>query len=252
METDIVPTKKSQPQYAVIAQALINDIARSKYPVGSMLPPELEMAEQFKVSRNTMRSALRTLVDMGLVSRRAGRGTQVQTREINPNYTQSQESLDSLFPVVGGSRFEVGTGKNISADADLALLLACPIGTRWLRFPVVELQKDAKVSFNYIYVAPQLRSLKNKLARLTGAFHTALESLTGDRVFQVVQHADATAANSDVAKALAVAEGSPLLRKATRFADEAGRLLMVVDSYSLPGQQHYTVHLRLNWDSSDE
>jgi len=252
MENDIVPTKKNQPQYAVIAQALINDIARGKYPVGSMLPPELEMAEQFKVSRNTMRSALRTLVDMGLVSRRAGRGTQVQTQEINPNYTQSQESLDSLFPEISGSQFEVGTGKNVNADADLALLLACPVGTRWLRFPVTESRKGSKVTFSHIYVAPQLRNLRNKLTRLTGAFHTALESLTGDRVFQVVQHADATAANSEVAKALGVSEGSPLLRKATRFADEAGRLLMVVDSYSLPGQQHYTVHLRLNWDGHEE
>lgn len=242
-----MPTNKNQPQYAVIAKALINDIARDKYPVGSMLPPELDLAKQFKVSRNTMRSALRALVDMGLVSRRAGRGTQVQTRQIQPNYVQAIESLASVFPASAGTDVVVSTAKNVSADAELALLLSCPQGTPWLRFHVTRSRQGAAVSYSSLYVMPQLRAIKSKLVNNDGPFYCALEKVTGQPVVQVVHQCDAAAASAEVAKALSVAEGSPVLRKATRYADETGRVLMVADTYSAPGQQHHTVHLRLNW-----
>jgi len=44
---------------------------------GSMLPTERELAEQFGVSRPTVREALRTLSLMGVVDKRHGSGTQI-------------------------------------------------------------------------------------------------------------------------------------------------------------------------------
>lgn len=242
-----MPTNKSQPQYAVIAKALVRDISKSRYPIGSMLPPELDLAKQFKVSRNTMRSALRVLVDMGLVSRRAGRGTQVQMREIQPNYVQTFESLSSLFPEEDGVETKVSTGKNVSVDADLSLLLASPKGSGWLRFQVQRLRQGEVLDCSLVYVVPQLRTIKSRLLRNDGPFHQALEKAIGQPVAQLIRQVDATSASADVAKSLGVPEGSPVLRTATRYADENGRILMVVDSYSPPGRQHHTMHLRMNW-----
>src|SRR5690606_20284333 len=100
-------TNRSKPHYAGVADTLIRDIANATYPVGSLLPPELELADTFGVSRNTMRSAMRVLVDMGLVSRRAGLGTVVQVRHATPNFVQSIENLDQLFPDLKTTELQV-------------------------------------------------------------------------------------------------------------------------------------------------
>lgn len=245
-----MPTKKSQPQYAIIAQALINDISRGKYPLGSMLPPELDLAELFKVSRNTMRSALRVLVDMGLVSRRAGRGTQVQSSQIHPNYAQRVESLEVLFPEAGGTDPVVGSAKTIQASPDEALLLACAEGTSWTRFPVTRHRRKKPHSFTWVYVAPHLKQVRSRMSRSSQLGYQALESVLGEQIHQVVQQADAAEAPEDVAKALGIEAGGAVLRKATRYIDSAGRVLMVTDSYTPPGHQHHTVHLRMNWSGN--
>jgi DNA-binding GntR family transcriptional regulator len=46
---------KPQPRYQKISEELLGDISAGKFPVGSMLPTELELCERFTVSRFTVR-----------------------------------------------------------------------------------------------------------------------------------------------------------------------------------------------------
>ncbi len=55
-------------------ESLIEDGA---WPVGSRIPPELELIQQLDVSRNTLREAIRALVHAGLLQTRQGSGTYV-------------------------------------------------------------------------------------------------------------------------------------------------------------------------------
>ena len=52
-------------------------IVSGQYPVGTMLPGDLELAEQFHVSRTVLREAMKTLSAKGMVLPRAGVGTRV-------------------------------------------------------------------------------------------------------------------------------------------------------------------------------
>ncbi|VTR61109.1 HTH-type transcriptional regulator frlR [Serratia fonticola] len=58
--------------YKRIARELVQSIASGKYPVGTLLPPEMELCEQFDVSRHTIREALRDITEQGLIVRRKG------------------------------------------------------------------------------------------------------------------------------------------------------------------------------------
>ena len=58
-----------------IEQILIDGIRSGKYSPESQLPAEVDLAAEFKVSRATIRSALNTLSNMGMVVRRHGSGT---------------------------------------------------------------------------------------------------------------------------------------------------------------------------------
>ncbi|OQV39628.1 FadR/GntR family transcriptional regulator, partial [Bacillus velezensis] len=42
-------------------------IQSDKWPVGTRIPPELDLMKQFDVSRNTLREAIRALVHAGLL-----------------------------------------------------------------------------------------------------------------------------------------------------------------------------------------
>jgi len=48
-----------RPRYAVVTQALTEDITSGRYPVGTALPTELALCTQFDISRHTVREALR-------------------------------------------------------------------------------------------------------------------------------------------------------------------------------------------------
>ncbi len=241
----MVSTKKNQPQYAVIAETLINDIAKGKYPVGTLLPPELEMADDFGVSRNTMRSALRMLVDMGLVTRRAGRGTVVQKRRVEPSFVQSIEAPDNLMPDLSGTEQTVVSSEEIEADEDTARVLAAEEGSPWTCTLTVRSRKRTPVSASYIYTPPRARNMKTRLNKLKRASYKVVETALRQKVVEVTQQADATEMPGDIAKLLKVPAGSPALRTVRRYADEEGNLMMVTDTYSPPGRVHYTAHFRL-------
>jgi GntR family transcriptional regulator len=72
-------TIKRQPSLSSQVLDLLMDKIRSgAYPPGSLLPPENELAAEFKVSRATIRSAFDRLEARGLIVRRQGIGTFVR------------------------------------------------------------------------------------------------------------------------------------------------------------------------------
>jgi len=63
---------------AQVADQLREQLATGKWPVGTRIPGELELARLLQVSRNTVREALRALVHLGLLESRVGDGTYVR------------------------------------------------------------------------------------------------------------------------------------------------------------------------------
>lgn len=76
METQIQAIKV-QRLYLQVAQQLRDLIASGKFPVGSRLPAERDLAGQFGVSRPTIREAMIALEIAGLVEVRSGSGVYV-------------------------------------------------------------------------------------------------------------------------------------------------------------------------------
>ena len=68
-------------KYKLLADELRRKITDKIYQAGNKLPSELELQEQFQVSRQTVRNALELLERQGLVRSRQGSGTYVVDRE---------------------------------------------------------------------------------------------------------------------------------------------------------------------------
>jgi GntR family transcriptional repressor for pyruvate dehydrogenase complex len=75
-KVEFEPTRRVKA-YEEVAQQIQHKILHGLSP-GDLLPPELQLAQSFGVSRGTIRDAIRGLELMGLVDRHQGRGTTVR------------------------------------------------------------------------------------------------------------------------------------------------------------------------------
>jgi len=69
-----------QPLYLQIADDLEEQINSGDLSPGSQLPTEDDLRDKYRASRNTIRDAIKQLVDQGLVETRPGQGTFVTTK----------------------------------------------------------------------------------------------------------------------------------------------------------------------------
>jgi GntR family transcriptional regulator len=91
-------TVRPRPRSVSVHDELRQRIDQGRFPPGSRLPSEPELAAEFQVSRATLREALRALEAEGLLRRRQGSGTYVADRPRVAN------SLDVNFGVTEAIR----------------------------------------------------------------------------------------------------------------------------------------------------
>lgn len=111
--------------------ALVGAIRRREFPHGR-IPAEPQLARQFGVSRATVRSALASLEQLGLVRRRPGLGTWLR-----PQVTADVLALHGLIPwavVLGGSYRVTSTstlqpGSSAEAGQLASVTGSCPTRT---------------------------------------------------------------------------------------------------------------------------
>ena len=126
------------PLYFQVAQQIEHAISDGGLAAGDRLDNEISLAEQFGLSRPTMRRAIQELVDKGLLVRKRGVGTQV----VHGRVTRPVE-LSSLFDDLATHHqtptTTVLTNETIQATDEVGVMLAVPSGSavlhlRRLRF----------------------------------------------------------------------------------------------------------------------
>jgi DNA-binding GntR family transcriptional regulator len=68
------------PKYKQVQNALHNLIISGVYKAGDLLPTEHELSAQFGITRMTIRNALKSLEDDGLIARKQGSGSMVMSK----------------------------------------------------------------------------------------------------------------------------------------------------------------------------
>ncbi len=70
------------PIYIQIHNDIKRKIEADKWKIGDRIPSERELSTEFGVSRMTLRQAIQTLVDEGILERRVGSGTFVANQKV--------------------------------------------------------------------------------------------------------------------------------------------------------------------------
>jgi GntR family transcriptional regulator len=216
-------------KYAALARDLIEAINNGTYPVGTLLPTELQLSATYAFSRQTVREALRQLANMGLVVRQAGVGTRVQRQHSDTRYTHSVDSFSDLEDYARSLRLVVNTVKSVTASGDLAALIGCREGSRWLRLCGLRFRpgNSQAVAFSEMYLHSGFQGVRQHIASLGGStIHAMLEREYGETVEEIQQQVIAVNLDAELAQALNEKEGAAAIEIHRRFYGKGRRLVL--------------------------
>jgi len=133
-------TQRSKPRYAELGDLLQAEIESGQYPVGTLLPTELELCERFQISRHTARAALARLSSAGLVQRRPGAGTRVIAKNAMMRYEHEIDTVDLLLQYGNSTYLKVLDAERMNADVAMAQLLDIREGKDYLQLHCLRLE----------------------------------------------------------------------------------------------------------------
>ena len=236
-----------QPRYARVAQSLIEEIAAGKHPVGTMIPTEAKLCASLGVSRNTIRTALGVLSDMGLVTRHAGIGTVVRSLTASPRYVQEAETLSSLFPNIESTEQQTLSEREVLADDALAKLLDCRKGEAWRQIESLRSIRQHKlpVAYSFLYVPAHLGSLAGKFDRLRAPAYTVINQYSPFRVAKLFQETSAAPVTRQEARRLNVEPGSAGMQILRRYFSLNGQVVLVSKTIYPAGRYSFSIAINL-------
>ncbi len=108
------------PLHSQITTAIIQQMDQGHLRPGDVLPPEVELARQFGVSRHTLRVALETLVRAGRLERQRGRGTLIKRPPIEQNLARFYSIAEEMRLRGADLQTQVLARGRLSPEDDLA------------------------------------------------------------------------------------------------------------------------------------
>lgn len=238
-------TRRSKPRYAELGDELQTAIEKGDYPVGTLLPTELELCERYQVSRHTARAALAQLISAGLVDRRPGAGTRVIAQNVAMRYEHEIDTVDLLMQYGNSTRLQVLSAQRQPASAEIARQLEIAEGKDYLRLYTLRLEEPSRQPLAVTEMLVPLRTgvPVDKLLDLGTAARAVARFLDPARLARVEQVFDATTFSLDDARHLGIKKSEPAMRVQRRYRDAQGRMLMVATSLHPPGRFAYAMVL---------
>jgi DNA-binding GntR family transcriptional regulator len=235
-----------KPRYQRLGEELERRIEAGTYKIGDLLPTEIELCEEFDVSRYTVREALRKLIEGGLVQRRQGSGSQVIATKRGTAYVHSMRSLSELFQYATDTRFDILSTQSAVPGRKFAPYLGDGADVPWLVVEGVrqDATNGAPICFSIVLVNSQFAAIEPELRHHSGAIYSLIESRFGVEVADVEQEIRAEPIPRAAANALGVSVKMWAVRVVRRYIDARGQTIQVSVNYHPGDRFSYTMHLR--------
>src|SRR6516162_2744564 len=198
------------PLYAQVENVIMERISDGSLPAGSRLPSEDTLVEEYAVSRTTIRAAIQSLVQRGLVEIRRGKGTFVTQPKITQELTELTGFVEDMQAMGRTATARLLDKRIVAADEAVAHQLALAPGTLVVRLRRVRLADRVAISFDETYLP---RDLGEKVAENdleAEPVFALLEDKYGTPLLEAEYKLEAAAADAVAAQALQVPAGSPI------------------------------------------
>ena len=214
------------PLYQRLQEALRGAIDQRLFKPSEALPPERDLADDFAVSRITVRKALDGLVAEGLLVRRQGAGTFVAAR-VEKQFAKLTSFSEDMVARGRVPRSEWLVKAEGTVTPDEALTLGLSPGTRVYRFHRIRFADDLPMALEQSTISgfglPGLEVVDLSL-------YAALEA-AGNRPVRALQRLRAVLFSKEQAALLGIAAGAPGLFIERRGFLEDGRTVETTHSW---------------------
>jgi len=251
MDLAIEPLK-ARKLYLVLRDQLTG----REWPAGFRMPSEPDLAKVHQVSRVTVRRALETLENEGLIERRAGQGTFVKDV---PAARMIKADLSNVFAHLASmgqtTAVRLLSFQYIEAPPPVSEALKLPERSRVQQSVRVRLFEDEPFSHLTTYVPEQIGLNYSESDLASTPLLTLLErsGLSVARASQTIRSAVAT---PEIANALTVEIGTPLLEVRRAVFDTDGKGVEYLRSLYRPDRYEFQLELvrsgaddKRRWDS---
>ena len=230
--------------YMRIYYHLINEIMTGKYNIGDLIPTQNELAEQFGVSRVTVREAIKELCRRNILRTVKGKGTFVTT---NPSSLGSFDRTDGLSKArylnyrkkISSKVIEISV---VPADKQLAVELMVPQYTLLTRIMRLRLDGEQPVCLDIAYLVSRYVSnidFYNENLE-TDSLYDLLRDKSGIEFDLVEEKMRAMSCTNEVAYHLQIKPGEPVLSIRRRSFDQYGKAIEFCENYER-SDTYYTV-----------
>ncbi|SEE16452.1 DNA-binding transcriptional regulator, GntR family [Pseudomonas coleopterorum] len=224
----------SQTRYEVVAKDLREGISSGRFPVGTLLPTELELCDLYAVSRHTVRAAITQLQNQGLVSRRKRVGTRVESATPIGGYSQSLASVSDLVHLAETQVRSIQNVLHFVADIAQAKRLGLEPGEHYFRVSSLRVDQEnprAPLCWTDVY-AQDIYSEVIELANQhpDELIAALIERHFGRYIDVVDQQVRAVLLSVEIAKSLNADVGSPGLNILRQYRDKDGAVMVVSET----------------------
>jgi len=199
------------PVYIQIHNEIRKEIESGKWTVGERIPSERQLSQDFDVSRMTLRQAIQTLVDEGILQRQVGSGTYVASSKV-----QEKMSGTTSFTEITEGQGKKPSSKTVSyhvADPSISEIekLKLKNGDQILRMERIRYADNQPICFEVTTIPMDIVSTLNK-KDITSSLYKALEDKAGLKLGTATQTVSAMLSSEKIANFLNVKRGSAILR----------------------------------------
>ncbi|MEU5278194.1 GntR family transcriptional regulator [Streptomyces asoensis] len=208
------------PLYYQLAQQLESAIEHGALAPGNLLGNEIDLSTRLGLSRPTVRQAIQSLVDKGLLVRRRGVGTQVVHSQVKRPLELSS-LYDDLETAGQGPTTHVLRNERVQASADVAAALGVAEGGEVTVLERLRATHGQPVAFLCNYLPTDLLDLGTERLESTGLYR--LLRAAGITLHSARQTIGARSATAEEAALLAEKAGAALLTMQRTAYDDTGR-----------------------------
>lgn len=200
-----------EPMYIKIHNQIKRDVENHVYKVGDRIPAERPLAVKFGVSRMTLRQAIKTLEEEGILERRLGSGTYVASQKV-------QEKMSGImsFTEITQANGQIPSSKLISYQIGKPSLsekerLNLNPDSEVLRMERIRFADETPICYEVVTIPYHLVENLSKDDISTHLYETLNKN--GYRIGRVTEHISAAVANENDARLLNAKKGEALITR---------------------------------------
>ncbi len=233
--------RQNRPLYSQALDEIMAMIEGGIYKSGDRLPSEEVLADQFGVSRPTLRRAMGYLENKGVILRRQGIGTFV-SQPSKENFLGSLERLEPIRKLAQKAGLSAQLLEreiiSIKASEEIAELMHIPKNSNLICIKAVEAIEEKPTFYIINYGLPGIYDAEDIQDTQRPYFEVMLKS---DQYAYTIAELFSIQADEEVSKKLQIDVGDPVMYMLESHLSASGEIIGISYVYSITDRFHFYV-----------